>query len=232
MYRYNVKYDKIKFMVGSCLLANIIFILSFFGIGIITLINKHSTDLSILSSKVLVETSSSRGSTLYTPVYYYNVDGVEHACKSHLSSSIIPPEKQVKIYYSSNNHSKCISEYEYSLSKELFPIYLKLILLTTFIGSLFYIHAYRQSKIVEKLAQNGKLIKNLFCSVIVLPMGIRGKGQAHIIRLRYKTDDDRFLMLNSEIKYGYDYKGKDKADLLIDPLNPKNYFIDFNITEN
>lgn len=39
-------------------------------------------------------------------------------------------------------------------------------------------------------------------------------------------------MLNSEIKYSFDYEGKDRADLLIDPLNPKNYFIDFNITEN
>lgn len=63
-------------------------------------------------------------------------------------------------------------------------------------------------------------------------MFIKGKGQAHIIRLRYKTDDNRFLMLNSEIKYSFDYEGKDRADLLIDPLNPKNYFIDFNITEN
>lgn len=57
------------------------------------------------------ETSSSDG-TVYHPIYYYKVNGIDYECRSSIGSSSYPNEDKKLVYYDSSNPTKCKTEYE------------------------------------------------------------------------------------------------------------------------
>lgn len=58
------------------------------------------------------ETYDHDNGTLYYPVYYYRVNGVEYECKSKSGTNYHPNEEKNTVYYNSINPSDCKNEYE------------------------------------------------------------------------------------------------------------------------
>ena len=87
----------------------------------------------------------------------------------------------------------------------------------------------KQIKDAQTLAHKGLLIKNLPYRII--DSGTRVNDQPiYCIEIVYETENGTKIPLQSEPKYdGKLTRGDDTVDLLIDPENPSNYFIDFEI---
>ena len=62
------------------------------------------------------ETYDSDDGTMYQPIYYFQVKGKEYECESKSASSSYPNKKKNKVYYQSNNPTKCLTEYDKSSS--------------------------------------------------------------------------------------------------------------------
>ena len=86
---------------------------------------------------------------------------------------------------------------------------------------------------LKELKENGKLIKNMpfFITESGFRMGPKMKSNPILPHLTviYKTDDNKYLTLNSPIFFLQNEIKSESVDLLIDPHNPKRYYIDFNI---
>ena len=205
------------------------------------LLNNLLTDSYIVSSKVEIIKKDSGQDITYLPIYHYFVDGVEHICSSDPSSYIQPSDKNVKIYYNSKNPNICFSEYETDIDYIGTLIFVIILTALTTLGLFLIINTFLKNAKIKQLTKTGKLIKDIPCKIF--PKGIRTRGyplifeadytwrwgygtQGYIIEVEYDG-----LKLKSEIKYQIDIR-RNTADLLIDPINPKNYFIDFDIAEN
>ena len=86
---------------------------------------------------------------------------------------------------------------------------------------------------LKELKLNGKLIKNVpfFITESGFRMGPKMKSNPILPHLTviYKTDDNKYLTLNSLIFFLQNEIKAESVDLLIDENNPKRYYIDFNI---
>lgn len=214
------------------------FLFLFFGIvfgvifGAIIISNKkkaNSMDASVMSFRVEVrESENSDGDTMYSPTYYYRVDGVEYSCPSNSSSSIYPSEENKLVYYDSKNPSSCINEYSLSSNKLLIIF---LILPVAFIGVaiLNMVKVSKRVKLVKELNERGKLVKNLPYRLENTGIEVNNRPIQKIV-VDYKLPSGTTLTLKGDPRY--DKKTGDEdgmVDLVIDENNPDNYFIDFEI---
>ena len=120
----NVKKGKSFFAIF--LIFGILFGLIFGGIYVGGLVKKNSMDSKTTSTRVEVKSHvNDEGTTMYSPVYYYEVNGVEYTCSSNSSSSINPGTKNKTVYYDSKNPSNCVNEYS-SSSNNILLIFLLL----------------------------------------------------------------------------------------------------------
>ena len=85
---------------------------------------------------------------------------------------------------------------------------------------------------LKELKENGKLIKNMpfFITESGFRMGPKMKSNPILPHLTviYKTDDG-IITLKSKLIFFLPHRNHTTVDLLIDPHNPKRYYIDFNI---
>ena len=97
----------IFFVIG--LLFLVIMSILIFG----PMIKKSSFDGEVEADRIEINSYvDSEGSTMYSPIYYYTVDGVSYTCSSNMSSSIKPNTNKNLVWYDVNNPSDCVSEYE------------------------------------------------------------------------------------------------------------------------
>lgn len=227
---YNINTKNIKKGYNSFLLLLVIgflFLAVFGRILISNYIKLKNLDSKIISNRVNVESYESDNSTMYSPTYYYIVNGESYSCKSNTSTSNYPKTSNVIVYYNSNNPTDCMTEYSKNSNSSLILI----MILPLFMIILATINIIKLSKrllVIKNLNQNGKLVKNI----------------------PYLLEDTRFKIMNNQIQrpvvdyalssgttitlYGdprFDLKDSDDGtiDLIIDENNPKNYFMDFNI---
>ena len=229
MYDINTKVIKKGYkLFGIFLAAGILF----FGIFIFIIISnknkKNNMDASVMSYDMMVlESYSDEGNILYSPVYYYKVDGREFSCPSNSSSSIKPSGNKL-VYYDTKNPSNCISEYSMGTNKILI-FFMIVPILFIVIAILQMRKINKRVKLVNDLNEKGKLVKGLPYSLEDTGTVVNGNRVQRLV-VNYTLSSGVTVTLKGDPRY--DYKTADAdglVDIIIDENNPDNYFIDFEI---
>ena len=212
---------------GLFLIISTIFIIAAVSIGYSTAKTKLNADAYTMATRVEISThwsSNSNGSRtlMYSPVFFYNVNNKEFSCSTGGSSSTKPSLENNKIFYNSQNPEYCISEYDYIQNNILVGIFLLVAIPEFIIGLFVLLKAVMQSNKYKRLKQYGQLIKDIPCKIIPSNVTVNDR-QGYIVELEYEGSK-----LKSEIKFDIDVR-RNTADLLIDPLDAKSYFIGFDI---
>lgn len=165
---------------------------------------------------------------LYSPIYAYTVNGEEYTCGStNMSSSKIPSTESV-VYYKKGDPKSCMTAYESDISNFLL-IGVAIGGVALAIGIVMIVKAVKQTKKAKYLAKNGKLIKGIPYKMEPTGTVINGRQVLRIV-IDYNAPNGEILHLKGYPRY--DYKSEDTdglVDLLIDPNDYNNYFIDFEI---
>ena len=103
--------DKIVVVICALLFGVIGIYLTF----ILGNVNKY--DSQTTAYRIEVDEEYDDGSTMYYPVYYFNVNGNEYMCRSKSGSSFSPNKSKNKVYYDSMDPEKCMTESEKGSSK-------------------------------------------------------------------------------------------------------------------
>ncbi len=209
--------------------------LLFAGIGIgmfaSTVIKKNRMDSEVEAYKVDInEHYDSDNGTMYSPTHFYVVDGVNYTCSGGGSTgSITSAMRDETVYYNSSDPSDCMTDYSKSTNNLFFIIFTLMGGLVAFLGFASIVKTRKRINKIKYLNQNGKLIKNL-------PYHMEDTNARVNDRVIQRPVVDYKLPSGSSIKlYGdprYDNKACDQdgfVDLLIDPNDLNNYFIDFDI---
>ena len=216
------------------------FYLIFLTIGLLLLVIfcvfqiSHYMTLSRLdsitrSTRIITnEEIDDEGDVSYSPVYYYEVRGIEYMCSSNLSSNIKPNTSNEKVYYNSKNPKDCMTEYSKKNNK-MFFIILAFSLILLIIGLINIMKINKRIRIIDVLNQKGKLVKNL-------PYQLENTGvvinDVPIQRpvVEYTLDSGSTITLHGDPRHDRKWSDEDgMVDLVIDESNPNNYFIDFEI---
>ena len=189
---------------------------------------KKSMDSSVMSDRVEITSYDGENGTMYSPVYYYTVDGKEYECKSSSSSNSMPSEENKNILYNSKNPEKCYSPYTSKSNKILyFVLFIPIIFL--FVGVINVFKISKNIKRIKQLNKTGKLVKNLQFSMEDTGAEINGNRVQRLV-VDYTLPNGTTLTLRGDPRYDYKYDDDDHmVDLVIDENNTDNYFIDFEI---
>lgn len=228
---YGIKYDNVKkgyFYNGILLFLGIIIFLGLNYLSHKNHLQKLSYDSKTESLKVEYDA--------FTYTYYYNVNGQEYSYKEYNYEALDKEhnynsmkvdkdtERKAVLYYKSSNPIDCISESEYNSITEysFLPI---LSLFIPFNGLIGIIDIKKNITKMKWLSINGTLIKNLEYEVI--RKGSRRFGSYYIV-VNYKHPNGEVIRLVSDRKY-FLFDRPKYVDLLIDPNDTNNFYIDFHI---
>lgn len=229
MYDINVKnvvkgrrFFYIFFLIG------VIFTILMWRVYVSNTIMPKSSDSSVTSTHVEVRTyKSDDGTTMYSPVYLYKVDGESYVCPSYFSSSRNPGNSNKTVYYDPDNPANCVVEYSTSDNKIL--LFMVIPIFSIVIAVVNIMKANKRIKEILKLNQTGKLIKNLPYRLEDTGTAINGVEIQRPV-VEYVLPSGVNVTLYGDARYDrktFDSDGM--VDLLIDENNPENYFIDFEI---
>lgn len=194
----------------------------------------HSLKLKSLNSVTLstsVELNTDRNDEneiMYSPIYYYVVDGVTYSCASNSSSNVSPGTSNRNVYYDSSDPSKCMTEYSKTSNTISLVVIFLLVIYILFIFVKLIGFDIRINTI-NKLNKTGKLVKNL--PYRLEPAGvIINKSKLMRPVVSYTSPDGLMMRLYGEPRYDGNSGDMDgSADIVIDEHNPKRYFVDFEI---
>lgn len=211
------------------LAAGLLFLFIIGGIFIFSIIKLNSLDSTVLSNSVEVKSYvDDEGNTMYSPVYYYEVNGESYICDSNGSSSHNPGTKNKTVYYDSKNPSNCMTEYSKS-GNYILLAFMIIPIIFIIVAVINIMKVNKRVKEILELNKHGKLIKNL-------PYRLENTGTVvNGVRIQRPVIDYTLSSGSQITLYGdarndgkkYDEDGM--VDLLIDENNPDNYFIDFEI---
>ena len=223
----NVKNGKKFYFIF--LAVGVFFLVILGWILISSYIKLNGLDSTTTSTKVIVHSHiNDEGSTLYSPVYYYEVNGKEYMCSSNSSSSIHPGTSNKIVYYDSKNPSTCMTEYSKSSNKILL-IFMLLPLIFIVMAVINMRKISKRTKLINELNQKGKLVKNLPYHLEDTGMAVNGVQIKRPV-VDYTLPSGSVITLYGDPRH--DRKTSDAdgmVDLVIDEKNPDNYFIDFEI---
>ncbi|HPF82553.1 MAG TPA: hypothetical protein PLV83_00055 [Bacilli bacterium] len=170
----------------------------------------------------------SEGETMYSPIYYYKVGREKYSCKTYGSSNKKVSSKANMVYYDSKNPKNCTTDYEVKQSFFMY-IFWAFPLLFVYVGFDHMLKVFKRVKNAKYLATNGQLIKNLPYQMENTNLSNNG-GSLLAIGVDYKLETGSIIHLVGEPRFDRKQTDEDGlVDLLIDPKNPNNYYIDFNI---
>ena len=120
---YDINYTnlkKSKKFYRVFLYAGLIIFLILFGIVFGSRIKLKTLDSYRVTRHIeVLEHEDDDGDTMYTPVYYYSVNGKEYTCKSGFSSNHRPNTSSGKVYYDSKNPERCMTDYSLKGNKTI-----------------------------------------------------------------------------------------------------------------
>lgn len=192
-------------------------------------IKLHSLDSTTTSTKVIVKSYiNDEGATMYSPIYYYEVNRRTYSCSSNSSSSINPGTANETVYYDSKNPSNCMTEYSKS-SNNLLLIFMIIPLIAIAVAGVNIRKVNKRVRSINKLNKTGKLVKNL-------PYHLENSGiivngvQIQRPVIDYTLPSGNIITLYGDPRHDHIVDDDDgMVDLVIDENNPQNYFIDFEI---
>lgn len=229
MYDINTKYvKKGRNFWLIFLIFGLAFMLIFGSVYISSYLKLKSLDASTTSTKVEISSHISDGTTMYSPIYYYEVNGIEYSCSSNSSSSVYPGTDNKTVYYDSKEPLKCMSEYTKNSNKfMLIGVFLPIIFIL--IGVVGIHKVNKRLKVIKSLNINGKLVKNLPYHMEETGMVVNNKRILKPI-VEYTLPSGSVITLEGDARHDKKLSDEDGlVDLLIDENNPSNYFIDFEI---
>lgn len=226
----NVKKGKRLFYIF--LIAGVLFFILISGILVSNIIKLNSLDSTVLSTSVEVKSYiNDEGTTMYSPVYYYVVNGLSYSCSSNSSSSINPGTENKTVYYDSSNPTNCMTEYSKS-SSYIIAIFLIIPIVCIGIGVINIKKANKRIKTILELNQKGKLVKNLPYRLENTGMTVNNVPLQRPV-VDYTLGNGMTVTLYGDARHDRKHFDKDgMVDLLIDENNPDNYFIDFEINRS
>lgn len=212
------------FLAAGLLFLAIISVILFFNFK-----QRNELDSQITSSHVDVRQHiSDEGSTMYTPVYYYEVNGKEYACGSNASSSFNPGTGNKTVYYDSKNPEKCMSEFSNSINGWLL-LFLLLPIIFIAIAVVNIKKVNQRVKLINQLNLTGKLVKNLPYRLEDSGIVVNGRPIQKPV-IDYRLSSGSTITLYGDPRHdGRSFDNDGMVDLVIDENNPENYFIDFEI---
>jgi hypothetical protein len=210
------------------LLAGLIF-LGIIGSVLISSYTKLSSlNSKTKSTKVIVKSHIDDGTILYSPTYYFNVDGREYFCNSDSSSSANPGTSNKMVYYDSNNPTICMTDYSKS-NNNFFLLFIILPLAFITLAIVNMIKINKRLKLIKELNKTGKLVKNLPYHLENTGMAVNGVQIQRPV-VEYPLSSGSTITLRGDPRH--DKKSSDAdglVDVVIDENNTDNYFIDFEI---
>lgn len=227
---FEIDYKNLKKNVAAriVLVVGLAFTLIFGIIMGVTLVKKSSMNREAKATYIEENGyTDDDGDYLYSPIYHFTVDGKEYVCKSSFSASKRPSETGI-VYYQKGNPNKCMTDYENG-SNWIFII--GIIIGVVIVGAGIFM-IIKKKKVINKvkyLATHGKLIKGIPYTMEDTGTIINGKHVQRIV-INYTLPNGTTIPLRGNPRY--DYKSYDDdylVDLLIDPNDSNNYYIDFEI---
>ena len=227
---YSIDFSNLKKGIKYYLIAIVVSILFIAVISMVFINRQHkinSLDASVRAYKVEVQSYEDDNTTMYSPTYYYIVNNTKYSCVGNASTSD-PRNTLKKIYYSTAEPSVCFIE---GYKSDIIFIILGILVLLLFMLLLIFrmLKLIKKIKIIEELNTKGKLVKGL-------PYSLENTGEVimnHSIQrlvVNYKLPDGRLITLYSDSRYDKKEPSPNgKVDLVIDPENYNNYFIDYEI---
>lgn len=223
MYDINYKNVKKQYIFGTIfLIIGLILLIAFSFMLFFDLYKKTTLDSSIKALKIEEKCDDDE----CIPIYSFKVDGKLYTCKPGFSSNIKVTKNQNMVYYDSKNPNNCVTDYTIKMNKLMYLI-LIIPILFILIGIIDIIYIKQKVKKLIYLSKNGQLIKNL--PYELKPTHIRINGRVLMaINIEYTTSQGTNLKLKGNPIFNK-LQEQEYVDLLIDPLDNKNYYIDFNI---
>lgn len=226
--RKNIKKERNFYL--TFLMAGIMFMTVF---GIMTykrLEKKNEMDSQVMGKVIdVIEKTNDEDSTLYSPIIEYEVKSVKYTCTSSVSTGIKAMiGKTYTVYYDSQNPSYSISAFE---DNGIITLLIWVLIPGAFIGmGISSIIKYKKKvKGYKYLEENGILIKGLSYQMVPSSMKVN-RRRIMQIEIEYKKSNGDTIILHSEGRFDNKVSDEDgEVDLLIDPNNEDNYYIDFNI---
>ncbi len=226
---FEIDYKRIKKEnIGNIILpfvAGLGFFLMFGLLELRPIIKKISMDSEAKAS--YIEENSyidSNGNRTYSPIYHFSANGGSYICGSSSFSST-PPNSTGTVYYKKKNPYDCITDYAAEVNKPALIISAILVFSSLAVGVSNIKSTRKAIKNAKYLATNGKLIKGIPYVLEDIPDATNLRR----IAIDYKKDNGSIVRLMWKI---YNHKTSDSdglVDLLIDPNDPNNYYIDFDI---
>ena len=206
----------------------------FFSIGVFMFVSQlmdfKRMDAQVEAHFVKINSHRSDDSTMYNPVHYYNVDGVEYTCSGNASSSSVTSKMNDKtVYFNSNDPSDCMTDYSKSSNNLFFIVFSILGGIAIVISICNFVKTSKRIKVVKYLNQNGKLVKNLPYRMENTNVKYNNRIIARPV-VDYRLPNGSIVKLKGEGRYDFKYRDDDGfVDLLIDPNDFNLYFVDFEI---
>lgn len=228
---YNVDLKKAKGPLGfgiSFTLVGLLFLVIFGGIFISSTTKKNAMDSETKATNITWETHyDSEDGTTYSPNYEYEVDGTIYVCKSSTSSSIKSGDGTV--YYDSSNPGDCMTDFDNTTNGFTF-VFLIIPVIFIVVGVSQIRKSINKTKVAKELAKTGVLVKGLPYELVNSNVSVNNVP-LKCMRVAYKFPDGITRDIRSEALKGRILSDADGCcDLLYDPNNYDNYFIDFEIT--
>lgn len=172
--------------------------------------------------------TNSDNETIYSPIFYYEVNGTEYKCESDGSSNVSPDHSNPVVYFDSKNPSRCMTSY----AKNVNFIPLALLIGPLIITPLGLIKIHKINKKLKKikyLNEHGKLVKNIPYTLEDTNVTIMNKVIKKPV-INYVTQLGEVIKLEGDPRYDHKTSDADNmVDLVIDENDLTNYFIDFEI---
>ncbi len=229
---YDINTKNVKKGIGFnfiFLIAGLFFLVLLVGISVSNYSKLKSMDSEVLSSRVEVNAHrGSEGDLVYSPIYYYTVEGNNYMCSSNISSNSNPGSANKKVYYNSKDPSVCMTEY--SKSNNIVPLLFTILPLIFIVVAVINItKVIKRIKAINELNKKGKLVKNLPYHLENTSMAVNNVPiQMPVVN--YTLPSGATVVLYGDPRHDKKMADADgMVDLVIDENNPENYFIDFEI---
>ncbi len=229
---YNINFKKIKSnrTLGIVFLCfGLLFFFIIGGVVLSSIIEKNSLNSSVEATYIEWKEhyDNEDNSITYSPIYRYTVDDKEYTCHSNVSSNIKSGDGIV--YYDSDNPAKCMTDFENN-STWIFFIFLLLPIIFIIVGACFIKSYLKRSKTLQSLASTGILVKGIPYQIIDSNVTVNNRVlKCFSINFTFPNGTTKNIVsdpANDHVLQDFD----GKCDLLYDPNNYDNYFIDLEIT--
>lgn len=216
------------------------FVFAFIGlvfiVAIIAMIYSSIRSKKFLTSQVeaykveIKQHYDSEDGTMYTPIHYYNVNGVEYVCKKGGSQNRVSSSMEDKIvYYNPNDPSECTTEYAKSTNGTLYVFFGIFAIAFGVIGFTNVSKINKKIRTIKYLNYNGTLVKQLPYHMENTNLEVNGVRIKRPVA-EYRLPNGEVVKLLGEGRHDRKVRDEDGyVDVLIDLNDPSKYFLDFEI---